>query len=108
MIRIEGDEEPRERKLVCEKVQLLTDARLEAVGRVVIQVGSDLDEKTARQLEKVLRQNHGECPTILSLSVSLAGQVQFNLPNAFKVKPTDDFLGGVERLLGRGAVTLAL
>lgn len=106
-VRLEGDEEPRERKIVCERVQRLTDARMEAVRRVVIRLDTELSKKTAQELLSVIRTHPGKCTTLLRLAVPLAGEAYFSLPNALGVTPTDELLSDVEHLLGRGTILLA-
>ncbi|MCA9563320.1 MAG: DNA polymerase III subunit alpha, partial [Myxococcales bacterium] len=106
-VRIEGDEEPRERKIICDKVQLLLDAREELVNKVTVQLEADsLDEATVCELRDIFKKHQGDCATYLRLRVTLAGQAHFKLPVEYSVRPTDDLLQAVERLFGRGSVSL--
>jgi DNA polymerase III subunit alpha len=107
-VRIEGDEEPRERKVVVDRVQVLTDARKATVGRVIILVEPDFDETRARALQQVILRYPGTCPTELAFHLSLAGDARYRLPDGYRVEPSDELLADVERLLGRGAVQLAV
>ncbi|MBN1947114.1 MAG: DNA polymerase III subunit alpha [Bradymonadales bacterium] len=107
-VRLEGDEEPRERKIVCDRIQLLTEARMQSVTRLIIRLEAEgLVEEKARHLKEILGDHPGPCPTVLHLAVPLAGEAQFTLPNSCAVTLTDDLLAEIERFLGRGAVTLA-
>jgi DNA polymerase-3 subunit alpha len=107
-VRIEGDEEPRERKILCERVQLLSEARLEMVKRVTIRLESGgLTKRAAESLRAVLADHPGSCATEISLEVGTVGRARFALPEGLRVAPTDELLSGVERLLGRGTVLLS-
>ena len=107
-VRIEGDEEPRERKVVCERAQLLTDARLESVERVIIELSSDeLTRQKAEQLLKLLQAHDGGCLTHVRLTIPMIGEALFSLPANVKVAPTDELMLAIDRLLGRGRVFLA-
>ncbi len=106
-VRIEGDDS-LERKIVCDRVQLLTDARLEAVGRVVVHLKADeFSRDQAEELLGILKSHAGDCPTEVLLSIPLTGDANFSLPTHLAVKPTDDLLNDVEGLLGRGRISLA-
>jgi len=107
-VRIEGDDEPRERKIVCNRVQLLSEARMEAVSSVTIRVeAGGIDHDVARSLREVLAEHKGACRTFLELAVPAEGHARFSLPADLAVAPTDAMLQGVERLLGRGCVRLS-
>ena len=107
-VRIEGDGESRERKILCDRVQLLTEARMESVERVLIQLRADeFTPRHAEQLKQILSDHHGSCPTHLRLTVPLTGDAHFTLPDSLRVAPTDDLMVAVERLLGRGRIAFA-
>jgi DNA polymerase-3 subunit alpha len=100
-IRVDGDEEPRERKIVVNRVQLLTDARREAVERVFIKLDAeDVTPSSAEALRGVLKMHPGDCTAVLSIDVSTTGMAHLLLPRDYAVDPSDNLLADVERLLG--------
>jgi DNA polymerase-3 subunit alpha len=105
-VRVEGDEENPERKVVADKVQLLTEAREARITKVVVTLHAALSTDQAARLRGILQSHPGNAPPGWRCAWSLPG-MPFALPDQYAVRPTDELVNDVERLLGRGSVSLA-
>ncbi len=108
-VHIDGDDESgRNVKLRANQVVLLSEVRASQAKGMELEVEVELvDEERLKRLKDLLRRNPGEVPARLRLRQPDRFETVISLPDHLRVNPTEDLLGGVNRLFGKRVVRLS-
>jgi DNA polymerase-3 subunit alpha len=106
-VRIEGEGETKTRKVRANEISSIAAARRQLTRRVGVRLASSVVEpRTLDGLKAIFRQYAGECETELVVALPDACEVVVACGQSWRVVPSDDLIGKVERLVGKDAVYL--
>ncbi|GMV39277.1 MAG: DNA-directed DNA polymerase [Myxococcales bacterium] len=107
-VRIEGEGDAKVRKVRATEVSSIAAARRQLTRRVGVRVPvGGLDPKLVEALQAAFLHFQGPCEAELSLQLPDRTEVVVACGDRWRVTPSDDLIGKVERLVGRDAVYLA-
>ena len=107
-IRIEGEGDSKVRKVRATEVSSIAAARRQLTRRVGVRVPSDaVDGRLVAAMKAAFAQYAGPCEAELALVLPDQTEVVVLCGDRFRVTPSDDLIGKVERLVGRDSVYLA-
>jgi len=104
MGKAESDEQTG--KIIADEVVSLAEARQRYVDRALILLRADrISRRRMEEVKKLILQNHGPCPVVLSLHFDKRGEVDIEVPKDFTVMPSAAFNSAVAERLGYPAVS---
>ncbi|HSH13772.1 MAG TPA: OB-fold nucleic acid binding domain-containing protein, partial [Desulfurivibrionaceae bacterium] len=102
--KAESDEQTG--KIIADEVVSLDEARQRYTDKAMILLRSDrISRRRLEEVKKLILQNHGPCPVILSLHFDKRGEVDVEVPRDFTVMPSGAFNSAVAEKLGYPAVS---
>ncbi len=101
-------EEEQGAKIIADEILSLDEARLQYTSATQIMVKADLvNTSKLEELKKVLRQNHGPCPVLLTLHFAGRGEADIE-STELTVNPSLEFSAMVARVLGYQAASFRM
>lgn len=103
----DGDEENAQRKLSVQKVQLLSQIRLDKTQKLTVAISVDEVTKTSvEKLKGALFSHKGSARVSVLLQKAGRWQVEAQLPPDCRVQATDELLASLTSLFGHDAIRL--
>jgi DNA polymerase-3 subunit alpha len=106
-LRIEGDEDSVTRKVRVDEVIPLSDVRRSSTRRVHVRVAAArLTDGILDALRDTFRRSTGSCELRLDVVLDDGCEASVLCGEPWRVEPSDELIGRVERLLGAQSVRL--
>ncbi len=102
--KAESDEQTG--KIIADEVVTLEEARQRYTEQVLIQLrANQVSRRRIEDIKKLILQNHGSTPVLLTMHFDKRGEVDIEVPSDFTVMPSTGFATAVAEKLGYEAVT---
>lgn len=99
----EGDTAPREPTLLLNEVSLLSEVIRSNTRLLILRLSEEkVRREQVAQIRQVLRGNRGNC--LVQIVVEIGGNAEAFLALPDRVDPSDNLLGGLERIFGEKVV----
>jgi DNA polymerase-3 subunit alpha len=102
--KAESDEQTG--KIIADEVVTLDEARQRYTDQALVFLRADqVSRRRMEDLKKLILQNHGSCPVLLTMHFDNRGEVDIEIPTDFTVLPSTGFATAVAEKLGYEAVS---
>ncbi len=107
IVRIDQKSEDEKRNLILKEAISLSDVRIRRTREVFVHLNAEFfHPEHLPALKKLFEKNPGRCNTFLKVIQPNRSVTTLNLPEQFRVNPSDDFLNIIDKITGVQAVEL--
>jgi DNA polymerase-3 subunit alpha len=100
-VLVDEREEGEEKKIRLLEAMPLADVRAKRTKEVHVHIdGAVFDTEALDALKGILERNPGRCDAFLEVTISGRSRTTINLPEQFRLAPTDELLNGLSGLQG--------